>query len=165
MDAQTVESLVNILPGLIETVALKIGYKAPSQMHRDVMYFLHKYSREITTAFKQHYSESSNRTLNESRSKERIKDWVEDMTDISKSHPNDNSGLPRLAEFRLWTVTEPAFEWLLQRLRREILLYNTTHNAMAEIKMALMYTMKRITKTHISRKESAAGWIIQYQVD
>ncbi|RYP02811.1 hypothetical protein DL765_010681 [Monosporascus sp. GIB2] len=40
-----------ILPDLLKAFALKVGHNAPSQMHRDVMAFVHRHRREISTAF------------------------------------------------------------------------------------------------------------------
>lgn len=38
-----IEELIDRLPDILKAFALKIGYKAPSQMHRDIMFFVHKY--------------------------------------------------------------------------------------------------------------------------
>jgi len=42
IDHQIVGECTAILPGLLKTLALTIGFEAPSQIHRDVMVFLHK---------------------------------------------------------------------------------------------------------------------------
>lgn len=42
-NAQMLQTLSDNLPGLLKALALKFGHGAPSQMHRDVMYFLHKH--------------------------------------------------------------------------------------------------------------------------
>ncbi|KAF4442817.1 hypothetical protein F53441_11645 [Fusarium austroafricanum] len=47
----TQEKVDAVLPKLLKAFALKVGHCAPTQMHRDVMAFVHKYRREITTAF------------------------------------------------------------------------------------------------------------------
>ncbi|KAE8359466.1 TEA/ATTS domain family-domain-containing protein [Aspergillus caelatus] len=41
-DAQTMERSSEALPELLKAFALKVGHTAPSQMHRDVMVFIHK---------------------------------------------------------------------------------------------------------------------------
>jgi hypothetical protein len=43
LDDSTMERICSGLPKLLKSFALKIGHDAPSQMHRDVMYFVHKY--------------------------------------------------------------------------------------------------------------------------
>lgn len=42
LDDQTAQRMSNVLPRLLKTFALQLGYEAPSQMHRDVMFFIHK---------------------------------------------------------------------------------------------------------------------------
>jgi hypothetical protein len=42
-NAQIIETLSTALPGLLKALALKFGYEAPSQMHRDAMFFIHKH--------------------------------------------------------------------------------------------------------------------------
>ncbi|KAK3991528.1 hypothetical protein QBC44DRAFT_236762 [Cladorrhinum sp. PSN332] len=51
-DPQVIERLSSHLPRLIKGLALKIGFQAPSQMHREVMVFLHKHRAEIAESFK-----------------------------------------------------------------------------------------------------------------
>lgn len=41
-DAQRMERIFEALPEMLKAFALKVGHKAPSQMHRDVMVFIHK---------------------------------------------------------------------------------------------------------------------------
>lgn len=45
LDGQTTERISGILPELLKAFALKIGHNAPTQMHRDIMFFVHKYRR------------------------------------------------------------------------------------------------------------------------
>lgn len=44
-DDKTRESAFEHLPELLKAFALKVGYNASSQMHRDVMFFVHKHRR------------------------------------------------------------------------------------------------------------------------
>ena len=39
---ETIQRVIVILPKLLKAFSLKVGYNAPSQMHRDVMWFVHK---------------------------------------------------------------------------------------------------------------------------
>ena len=39
---ETIQRVTVILPKLLKAFSLKVGYNAPSQMHRDVMWFVHK---------------------------------------------------------------------------------------------------------------------------
>ncbi|KAL2824352.1 hypothetical protein BDW59DRAFT_162455 [Aspergillus cavernicola] len=51
-DAQSLERISEVLPELLKAFALKVGHNAPSQMHRDVMYFIHKNRSYIADCFK-----------------------------------------------------------------------------------------------------------------
>jgi hypothetical protein len=42
-DEETLNRISALLPDLLKAFALRVGYNAPSRMHRDVMYFIHKY--------------------------------------------------------------------------------------------------------------------------
>jgi hypothetical protein len=42
-DEETLDRISKLLPELLKAFALRVGYNAPSRMHRDVMYFIHKY--------------------------------------------------------------------------------------------------------------------------
>jgi hypothetical protein len=44
-DDEIAKQVCAVLPGLLKAFALKMGHDAPSQMHRDIMAFVHK-SRE-----------------------------------------------------------------------------------------------------------------------
>ncbi|KAM0414628.1 hypothetical protein ACHAPT_013531 [Fusarium lateritium] len=50
-DEKTQRRVTAILPELLKAFALKVGHDAPTQMHRDVMAFVHRHRREIATAF------------------------------------------------------------------------------------------------------------------
>jgi hypothetical protein len=43
LDSSATEILCSALPRLLRAFATKLGYEAPSQTHRDVMFFIHKY--------------------------------------------------------------------------------------------------------------------------
>ncbi|KAK6501959.1 hypothetical protein TWF481_009777 [Arthrobotrys musiformis] len=51
-DSIALEKICLALPDLLKAFALKIGYNAPSQMHRDVMVFVHKNRGDVTDAFR-----------------------------------------------------------------------------------------------------------------
>jgi tetratricopeptide (TPR) repeat protein len=43
VDIKTLQRISQLLPDLLRTFALKVGYQGPTQMHRDVMHFVYKY--------------------------------------------------------------------------------------------------------------------------
>jgi len=45
LDSAAAEILSSALPELLRAFATKLGYDAPSQTHRDVMFFIHKYRK------------------------------------------------------------------------------------------------------------------------
>ncbi|VUC36652.1 unnamed protein product [Clonostachys rosea] len=51
VDQETLDRVSESLPELLKAFALKIGHQAPSQIHRDVMVFVHKYRRQIAASF------------------------------------------------------------------------------------------------------------------
>ncbi|RYP19648.1 hypothetical protein DL765_003241 [Monosporascus sp. GIB2] len=55
-DGQVMEKISGILPKLLKAFALKVGHNALSQMHRDIMYFVHKHRNEIVEDFKDLHS-------------------------------------------------------------------------------------------------------------
>jgi hypothetical protein len=60
-DGQTMERISGILPELLKAFAFKVGHNAPTQMHRDIMVFVHKYRRwvlpsQAVTEFHLHHS-------------------------------------------------------------------------------------------------------------
>ncbi|KAL4786402.1 hypothetical protein BJX76DRAFT_365791 [Aspergillus varians] len=55
-DGQIMERISHILLELLKAFALKVGHDAPSQMHRDVMVFVHKNRSAIVDHFKKRWS-------------------------------------------------------------------------------------------------------------
>ncbi|KAN0076451.1 hypothetical protein V8E54_006593 [Elaphomyces granulatus] len=45
LDGTTLEQVLEVLPELLKAFALKVGHNASTQMHRDVMFFVHKHRR------------------------------------------------------------------------------------------------------------------------
>jgi hypothetical protein len=41
----TLEHISKVLPAMLKAFALRVGMNAPTQMHREVMFFVHKYRR------------------------------------------------------------------------------------------------------------------------
>ncbi|KAF3922928.1 hypothetical protein ABW20_dc0101051 [Dactylellina cionopaga] len=50
-DSKTLERISIALPELLKAFALKVGYNASSQMHRDIMFFVHKYRGDVAEYF------------------------------------------------------------------------------------------------------------------
>ncbi|KAK6507678.1 hypothetical protein TWF481_006101 [Arthrobotrys musiformis] len=55
-DIKSLERCIEALPELLKAFSLKLGYNAPSQMHRDVMFFIHRNRGEVAEYLKERYS-------------------------------------------------------------------------------------------------------------
>ncbi|KAK5997703.1 Conidiophore development regulator abaB [Cladobotryum mycophilum] len=64
MDESTQTRISENLPNLLKLFALKVGYNAPTQMHRDVMTFVHKHRGNITATFTEIGFKQHNQYLN-----------------------------------------------------------------------------------------------------
>ncbi|KAK6335930.1 hypothetical protein TWF730_003305 [Orbilia blumenaviensis] len=51
LDSETLGRISIVLPELLKIFALKVGYNASSQTHRDIMFFVHKYRGDIAEYF------------------------------------------------------------------------------------------------------------------
>jgi hypothetical protein len=49
LESDVFQSVVALLPDLLKQYALKVGYEAESQAHRDMMFLVYKYQRLLTT--------------------------------------------------------------------------------------------------------------------
>ncbi|RSL81851.1 hypothetical protein CEP52_017103 [Fusarium oligoseptatum] len=92
---QTQTRISEILPELLKAFALKVGYDGPTQMHRDVMAFVHRHRCDIATAledigFKQHQESPKISTAQSDGMdyEERIRRWfVDDSFESGRMSP------------------------------------------------------------------------------
>ncbi|KAK5422308.1 hypothetical protein LTR06_000565 [Exophiala xenobiotica] len=149
-----VKQICEDIPWLLKTLALRIGHNASTQMHRDVMYFAHKHHREISDRFTslcmdQDLSSQAKHQVAPMPPKEMIEKWQMDLQE-PMSDPaadwdfvEDDSGVqpdddpeeqPKQITDNLYTdfiVCTPAYDWLLDSLRKRPYLMPTdsTHNS------------------------------------
>ncbi|KAF5985426.1 nucleoside phosphorylase [Fusarium bulbicola] len=108
------------LPCLLKAFALKIGYCATTQMHRDVMAFVHRHRSEITAAF---LDVSLSQSGMDSREIARPTLGEVELMDgtypsIEPQEIRDESGSMSLNErMALW---EQSYSWLLTQLQRDM---------------------------------------------
>ncbi|KAI1132592.1 hypothetical protein F5Y10DRAFT_197377 [Nemania abortiva] len=62
-DSQTKERISTALPDLLKTFALKIGHDGESQIHRNVMVYVHKYRHKIAESFTGMYSQQDDNSV------------------------------------------------------------------------------------------------------
>ncbi|VUC25621.1 unnamed protein product [Clonostachys rosea] len=104
-DEETLERISTLLPDLLKAFALRVGYNAPSRMHRDVMYFIHKYRGMISSNFKEkslHRDEnSSGRNLLPGENdrmplQDFMKFWFSSLSNVEiRPEPESREPIPR----------------------------------------------------------------------
>ncbi|KAK6535580.1 hypothetical protein TWF694_002035 [Orbilia ellipsospora] len=182
-DSSVLTKISMVLPELLKSFALKLGYNTTSQMHRDAMFFAHKNRCEVTEAFIKMCSReevdvpfeigttSTNMTVDEKMSL-----WHE-KSEYTYPHDQLPLGEERLSEETLQEMTEtdeneaenfesllyrdlifnaPAFEWLLESVRREFLLASTEPNCMESIKNRIIEALPSSHK--VSKHRSAEAF-------
>ncbi|RYP69699.1 hypothetical protein DL771_005978 [Monosporascus sp. 5C6A] len=170
-----------ILPRLLKALALKLGHEASSQMHRDVMAFIHRYRRAITESFKGNYTwmndqsrdshanqeaiakethptEDMNRWLvsvDEADYEERPGDLPEEYCAGVTDEEDGELTIPGLEEYKNFICNDPVYEWLLDRLRRELILSRAEQDAMEGIREEILRCIPKSSR--VSRKECTSS--------
>ncbi|KAI1409805.1 hypothetical protein F5Y13DRAFT_203200 [Hypoxylon sp. FL1857] len=179
LDERMLRNLSSILPALLKALALNLGHEAPSQIHRDVMVFVHKHRNEIAMFFKEnhHQAEESDTDSNpaqEPRPTEIMDRWLatKDETEFEDAHadiPLDNLvddepvGIPPLEEYRNFILRDPGYTWLLNRLRVEMNLSRANSDTLHTVRETISAAIPRTN--HISRKRSSESVRVTYIVD
>ncbi|GES61167.1 Pfs domain protein [Aspergillus terreus] len=156
-----------ILPLLLKTFALSLGHAKSSQMHRDVMAFLHKHRMDIGAALMDRLYEyvdqeeenndfelptSGKMPLDELMSLWHSKVSPEPSTgpyeppetmaygytDSERTDTGAESKLPQLEAYRHLIMHSPSYSWLLDVLRRECVLVPSEPNAMEYIRDTIL---------------------------
>ncbi|KAL7918478.1 hypothetical protein ACQKWADRAFT_316483 [Trichoderma austrokoningii] len=191
LDGLDERSVFSTLQGLLKNFALKIGFNAQSQIQRDVMYYTHKYSRNIA---RQLEARLSNRDQDRDQfgkriapevSQEMTRDWLNNLDDldepefykipdveedaIQEDHPDQDyeedgeaSGFD-LSAHRHLISESAAYRWLLVTLRRESQLESDSSSCMDAIKQAILSSLKPDYK--ISRSRSAEAFRTTFSID
>ncbi|UKZ68564.1 uncharacterized protein TrAtP1_009590 [Trichoderma atroviride] len=88
LDDRSMETVFSTLQDLLKSFALKIGFNAQSQITRDIMYYTHKYSRNIARLLETRLSnrdqdrdQSGNRIAPE-LSQEMTRDWLDNLDNL-----------------------------------------------------------------------------------
>ncbi|EGX53749.1 hypothetical protein AOL_s00004g408 [Orbilia oligospora ATCC 24927] len=186
---EALERISRDLPDLLKAFALKIGCNAPSQMHRDVMFFVHKNRGDVVENFRQRWSyevtenqipvetpNDDNMALNEKmniwfRSSESeyvpipnqdlfdIQEEDEDEVEFENDDLNDHSTLA----YREFIFKSPAFDWLVGSLRRDRFLIPTEPNSMEAIARHIIGSLPSSRK--ISKGRSAEAFKVTFTMD
>ncbi|OTA69144.1 hypothetical protein K449DRAFT_428563 [Hypoxylon sp. EC38] len=180
LDENIFEELSSILPALLKALALNFGHEAPSQMHRDVMVFVHKHRGAITTCFKENYhrteeSDADSNIAQEPRPTEVMDRWLAspnetEFEDLGLEVPPDTSpiddepvSLQSLEEYRNFITRDPGYSWLLNRLHIEMRLSRSSPDTLHAIRETILANMPQ--KNRVSRKASSQSVNATYIVD
>ncbi|KAK8011572.1 hypothetical protein PG990_010537 [Apiospora arundinis] len=180
----SIRRLVNTLPGALKTFALGLGYGAPSQAHRDVMVFIHKFRSYITDTFNEHnnkeYDEVPPKHRSDAFTTETLNRWlhgedndqydplpvdsdiVDDFAapDVEQDLDLDIPGIDRYIDI---VCQDPMYEWLLAKLRRDALLVRADPNVMGEIRDEVLRWLP--SDNHISRHASFQARTVEYNAE
>ncbi|KAK6502518.1 hypothetical protein TWF506_003099 [Arthrobotrys conoides] len=174
LDSKILERVSVALPELLKAFALKIGYNAPSQMHRDIMLFVHKNRGDVAEYFRERCSREeaenlpSTQTTDPNRMtwSERVEFWherleypllphqdsiVEEQTEGEAVQEEEVDHLALL--YRDFIFKTPAFEWLVGILRRDVLLTPAEPNYMETIRKTIIESLP--SSRRISKHKSA----------
>ncbi|KAI1177647.1 hypothetical protein F4777DRAFT_587102 [Nemania sp. FL0916] len=157
------------------TLALQLGCKAPSQTHRDIMTFIHKYRNNYTSSTDLYPDGEVNaENMGKARSTEIMTRWLEsaeepDHEDLSnecleydreyervdddKDEMKNESNFPELGDYG----------WLLDRARRELSLSRAEPDIVASIRDTIFQGIPRTRK--VSRRNPTQECEVIYKID
>ncbi|KAF3902751.1 hypothetical protein AA313_de0203312 [Arthrobotrys entomopaga] len=178
------ERISTVLPELLKAFALKLGYNAPSQTHRDIMFFVHKNRSEIAKHFTEKCSREEAECLpdaqitdtNKMTLSEKMDFWHErsECNPLSHQIPlieearneedeeGDRADVIQPLTYRDYIFKAPAFEWLIGSLRREVLLLTPIEqNYMETIRDDIIRSLPKSGK--ISKSRSAEAFNVSFK--
>ncbi|KAK6497564.1 hypothetical protein TWF481_011971 [Arthrobotrys musiformis] len=183
-DNETSEAISGAVPELLKAFALKVGYNSSSQMHRDIMFLIHKNRGKVAKHFRERCSHEGASALSSARDSNNNMAWREKMAfwyerteysplaeehaigDIIQEEPKneEEQGFDHPKEvYRNFLSKAPAFEWLVGSLRREILLNPTEPNSMETIQKAIIKSLPSSRK--ISKTRSAEAFSVVFMTN
>ncbi|KAI1879200.1 hypothetical protein JX265_002154 [Neoarthrinium moseri] len=137
------DQVIDALPGLLKALALKIGYQAPQQPHRDVMVFIHRYRQ----------------------CDEPLEEPPHQNINYNYAHTNaddEDLDLPVLDQYKRLVYQDWSYEWLIGCLNREISLSRAVPDIMGSIRQSILQALP--SPGRISRRISSQSTTILYTV-
>ncbi|KAJ3454413.1 hypothetical protein MRS44_018307 [Fusarium solani] len=181
-DPEVVEQLAAALPRVLKAFSCKLGYAGSSQMHRDVMVFIHKYRGTMTEMFRERYADAMDARQNLNRRRDpplMLSRWPASQDDSDYENLPEQSwetspgnefeedhelSVPGLEEYKHMIYNAPSYEWVLGQLRREVLLSKPKKsNVMDAIRERVLGAIPG--KRHVSRKAAPQAVQVTYAVD
>ncbi|KAM6513246.1 hypothetical protein FALCPG4_015696 [Fusarium falciforme] len=181
-DPEVVEELAAALPRVLKAFSCKLGYAGSSQMHRDVMAFIHKYRGTMTEMFRERYADAMDTQQNLYRRRDpplMLSRWPASQDDSDYENLPEQSWetspgnqfeevhelrVPGFEEYKHMIYNAPSYEWVLGQLRREVLLSKPKKsNTMDAIRERVLGAIPG--KSHVSRKAAPQAVQVTYAVD
>ncbi|KAL2824339.1 hypothetical protein BJY01DRAFT_256478 [Aspergillus pseudoustus] len=177
----TMRKIVGLLPDALKAFALRVGYNAPTQKHRDIMLFIHKHRYAITASFWNRYSDDTDLLDTSTRDEpnrplqEAIMEWLQKLEDDPAEDHSSLSEAPEwnddiehyddtdLAAYRNFILQSPAYKWLLGRLLKETHLDTAEASIMVAIRQRIIAALP--VSRNISRKRSSEIHKVTFDID
>ncbi|KAJ0424795.1 hypothetical protein BJY00DRAFT_221401 [Aspergillus carlsbadensis] len=163
-DKYAVQNVANTLPELLRTFALSPGHAESPPMQRETMVFIHKYRRNIVTAFEQRMADDNGDM--EKRQTEDLShvhhrpaelqfgDHNTGILNVGHEDDEDADGqeLPRLDEYRRLIQGAPTYPWLISNIQNEVTIDDIANNVrnivLKSLPTARRVSRKKTTGTH-----------------
>ncbi|KAK6538391.1 hypothetical protein TWF694_011270 [Orbilia ellipsospora] len=171
------EKVLEILPDLLKDFAFKLGHNPLSQMHRDVMFFIHKHHSVLAGPYKPFVSKTRNlhtyyNTFDQGN---------EDLTfqgfgggeigEVNGDETDTGSKATERYEFSKSQVLgyvdfirkSSAYEWFVGRLQRELFLVPANPNIMLTIRERILEFLKKPRR--VSKSTPTESFKIMFQLN
>ncbi|KAK1498124.1 hypothetical protein CCUS01_12900 [Colletotrichum cuscutae] len=143
IDADNWRLLAERVLGLIKDFAIQIGLESSAQVNRDIMHFIHKYSREVATRLDSMIlsvgasAEDAGESIEAKRDHVLLSDkmalWISKTTGkeisvnddelfVGVTDVEETIDAPELSKYNKTITESDSFKWLTQSLRRELTL-------------------------------------------
>ncbi|KAJ8116705.1 hypothetical protein OPT61_g1930 [Boeremia exigua] len=174
----TLDRISQLLPGLLRAFAVKIGYQAPTSMHRDVMFEENVCYRNVQESFQRSIEyvfqaeefvevdeelskDAVNRYMNDTERYDEVPEQhIEDDSTDDHGQQDDGLGNSNILDFILQT---PAYRWLVATLERETTLARASPDLMENIGTQIR-DMMPLHHEEISRKTSSQEYKATFEL-
>ncbi|KAF5635881.1 nucleoside phosphorylase [Fusarium sp. NRRL 52700] len=173
------------LQGLLKAFALKIGYRATTQMHRDVMAFVHRHRSDIAAVFldicfgqwemepKETIDQPGAMSLNEQvalweQNEDMERSSIDEDLDSSESAESEEVNVHEdadvwIAAYRDFAPNTEAYSWLLTQLRRDIDCILQERPAMLLIRDKILSSVPQPQR--VSRRIASDPCSVRFEID
>lgn len=204
---QAVEKIVNALPWLLQVLALKLGSEATSQMHLDVMVFIHKYRGNITNKIRHHLGRGPSLVAGQGTepwySSGVLQEWLGSLShpglipddgeenrplmdfsellpqiiergrnhspgdpgsnDAEADEDDENLPLPGIENYNKIIRGDSAYEWLIDRLHRELRLSRQDTDIMEEVRQKILTALP--PQRHVRKTQPSQALAVLYTIN